>query len=309
MMNKEWDLYIADIPKTFHNYWGKYIEMMAMPCVHSHTHSQSPISLSNQRCQPRSYMQLCCCRCNSAEKTSVCINDDTISKLYARSYELHDPPVNEQTFYIHTLPKRSLYKHQTLVFYIHGLIVCTHTPANTLIQNYLRENGLRTNPLKYLAPDLGYNYKFPVIVGEKHFAPDRGTSKQQANWIGLHHVKGVKKCGKGTLFRIRGYHEVIMDISPEAADKMIEKTKEFSYAYRELWRQIYGHLYGTSTYPQMLEDCILADAPVKKKVKINSANILKRLMIRFILKVLWKVLGEGNPHRDKLEEIIEDMIC
>lgn len=240
-------------------------------------------------------------------ETFLRIDDQQLPDLYAQALELKSPPLNEEVFFICHLPCHSAYHHPTLIFYLNGRIICTSVTTNQLIKNFLHERGVSFNPLKYIAPTLGYHHKIPIAVGPYCFAPDRGTSKQNASWIALHHVYQYRSYAEKTLFNFRHYHELILNISKDSAKEMIQKGTDLIYAQQLIAQQWFNLFFGSASGEISVDvDNILTRTPLSRPLQCSVMDIFKESMLDFTHQVLKETLGEGNPYLDDLAQCLKD---
>jgi hypothetical protein len=138
--------------------------------------------------------------------------------------EIKHPLLNAHTFYLHDLSDYQHTPYNSLIFEVGGNCFKTKATTSQVINHFATYNEKPYELIQAVGQLIGVTQKCPYIVGDLFFAPDRGTSKNEANWLGLHHVLDTKSQGENTHFLFSNNHELTLPLNKKTVSNIIERT-------------------------------------------------------------------------------------
>ncbi|OJF94687.1 competence protein ComK [Alkalibacterium sp. 20] len=133
--------------------------------------------------------------------------------------------INTETFYICDLSKETATPFKTLVFQTNGELLKTKETTRQVMDRFFDYRTMDYRSVQLLGRSLSIHRMCPYVVGAQCFAPDKGPSKNQANWIALHHVLKVTAHREQTLLHITASHELILDHSVKKVQQLIDQAR------------------------------------------------------------------------------------
>lgn len=118
--------------------------------------------------------------------------------------------IDDHSFYVFDLSNNKETEYNTLVFQKEGVPLKTVEKTNEVMSRFFSHSKVSYESIQFLGKILGIHQKCPYVLGHKSFAPERGISKNNANWIAFHHVENVSAIDNYSLLSIHPHHELII---------------------------------------------------------------------------------------------------
>lgn len=138
--------------------------------------------------------------------------------------ERRKPLLNSRTFYLQDLSDYQQTPYNSLIFEIDGHCFKSRDKPSQIINRFAGYNDKPYALLQALGLLVGITQKCPYIIRGLFFAPDRDTSKNEANWIGLHHVIHSESSNDYTYFSFVNNHELILVLNKKMVFNMVERA-------------------------------------------------------------------------------------
>lgn len=173
------------------------------------------------------------------------------------------------------------------------------------MERYFRQRKIRYTSVQFFAKMIGITQKCPYIVGDEAFVPDKGHSKNHANWIAMHHVREAESLGNQSILSIQRHHELILDLTIKRLYKMAENVKKISISQKKM---TYDYLNQWNVRASHKKDENILD---RIEVQLPEAlpNVLSfqnQLVCFRALHMLSTVCEEGDPYLDEMKELFSN---
>lgn len=233
------------------------------------------------------------------------ISEETIRLSIQEAIDQSQLLISKYSFYIHDLSGDTESDYNTLVFQLTGEILKSKETTSQIMRRYFHYRNVEYGFIKQFGKTLGINQRCPYVVGETMFAPDKGTTKNNPNWIALHHVLQYeeKDTNAQTCMKIRQLHELTLPFPRKRIDDMVLKTARLYHMTKALSADLQDKLapfYEESRY----EDINV----IKKELTsltagyspISIVKMFDYMSLHRANDILQSVLGEDNPYLDEI---------
>lgn len=232
------------------------------------------------------------------------IDSETIHQYVDEAIEQKYVSLNHQSFYIADLSKNHHTPFNTLVFQTSGAPLKTYETTTQVMNRFFSTKRVNYSWIQNLGRALRINQKCPYVIGPYYFAPDRGVSKKQANWIGMHYTTdSITLSPKKTLLKIDCIHELTVNLSQKTVTNMVDRVYSLSHAQYMMvkeWVDLFQE--PLDTVPR--NNLISRYANERKQGEtipsiISWTSHLSYLQAR---EMLIEILEEGDPYLDDLNK-------
>lgn len=232
---------------------------------------------------------------------SLKIDPKNILSFLDLAIPMQNCPIDEGSFYVFDLSGVGETSYNTLVFQLFGSPLKTTETTSVVMERYFQKCKMSYGTVKFLANLVGITQKCPYVIGNKFFAPDKGTSKNHANWIAIHHVKEVENYGNQSILSIRKNHELILNLTLDKVYKMAENVKLITRSQQKMMQDYLSHWNVRASTKKA--DCIIDKIDVKlPKILPNVLSYQSQLVHVQALQMLSTLFKEGDPYLDQLKE-------
>lgn len=139
------------------------------------------------------------------------------------AFKATNPLIDKDTFYIGDISNhRSNYN--SLIFQLDGSCIKTKENSTKIIDRFATHHHLSYERIRTIGQMIGIKQKCPYILGNFYFAPDRGTTKNNANWLALHHVIYYESFPEFSYFIFRDNHELSLPLTKKAVENIVERA-------------------------------------------------------------------------------------
>lgn len=138
--------------------------------------------------------------------------------------EVQKPLLNVQTFYMHDVSAYQQTPYNSLIFEIDGYCYKSKNKTSEIIERFATYNDRSYESLQIIGQMVGITQKCPYVIGDLFFAPDRGTTKNEANWLALHHLLLYEQIDENTHFLFSNNHELFLPLNKNAVNNIIERA-------------------------------------------------------------------------------------
>lgn len=234
------------------------------------------------------------------------INDQELTEYCRQAYPMPCPFIDFNTFLIYDLSDRDDIEENSLVFYLDGKIIKSTTTTSQIIHQFLDRHDMTYEMIKFFSQCLEIKQKFPVVIGDYYFAPSRGTTKQNAHWLALHHVIHLQEVDGGTIVIFRDHHT----LDSSAGQAKFKKMKNNVIRWISLCECIEARMiqtYFRSRNPKKKLDppSIIDLERTRYDVEFCAFTLYQDLITRMSHELLKGLLGEGSPYLEELEKLIQ----
>lgn len=235
-------------------------------------------------------------------KTFV-INNREILTFLSIAEEVQTALLDSHTFYLCDLSIFQETEYNSLIFQIDGKCFKSMEKTAEIVDRFALMNQLPYLQLQKIGKMVGITQKCPYIIGNYYFAPDRGTTKNQANWIALHHVLYYEGDRSSSHFVFHNKHELRLPLSEESIQKMVERVCILCKLNEIIvYRWIKSHF----AFSQLAS----INNVVHENLKVMNYNgqfpsyyqIMDQLIFIKATEIAAKILGEPNLTIDELSE-------
>lgn len=215
---------------------------------------------------------------------------------------LKKPFINKDTFLIYSLFDNQETVYNTLLFQVDGSSFKSKETTKTIMERFCKSN-VPYNTIRLLGKALDIHQKCPYVLGDVQFAPDRGTTKQYANWIGMHHVINIESSAESSLLHLTNHHELLLSLSFKSLLKIVENTAKLYHAQYNLSKE----------WEDLFIEKLPSDYPVSiiKKMHVDSLSLKgipspiswhTKLAYSISQNVILDIIEDGDPYLDQIKE-------
>jgi competence transcription factor ComK len=234
--------------------------------------------------------------------TYLQISPENLLDFVHTAFPQKNPLVDEETFFICDLSSYSTTAFNSLLFQIDGSIFKS-TESTTKIMKRFFKTHISYETIQYLGKIIGIRQKCPYVLGSMQFSPDKGPTKQHANWFGMHHVTHAEASDKVTQLNIVNHHELSVEISHKTIITILEHTLLLYQTQQKLskeWLQLFAAP-NQSNRPMSVIERMYQEEQLK--ASIPSPISWHTQLIYFLAQnVLIQLFKEGNPYIDEVKE-------
>lgn len=140
--------------------------------------------------------------------------------------------LNDQAFYLLNLKDHKHY--QSLIFHQSGDIVKSKESTSTIMLRFFRQKDSSYSSACELGKLLGIHQKCPYLIENCCFAPDKGFTKNNVNWIGFHHVGYFEGGSDRTTLKINTFGELTIPLKVERVKAMVHKCSLMAFMQQSI---------------------------------------------------------------------------
>lgn len=247
----------------------------------------------NQTEETRSYL----------DRTFV-INIREILTFLCVAEEVNTALIDKNTFYLHDLSAYQETEYNSLIFQIDGRCFKSKESTLEIMSRFSLINQVPYVQIQMIGQMVGIKQKCPYVIGNYYFAPDRGTTRNQANWIALHHVLYYEGTRSSSYFVFRNYHELRLPLSEEAVQKMVEKVcvlYKLNEALINQWLKSQQHASKVAFLNNVVQETLQYTHNGEDLPTFNE--IFHQICFTKGCEIAAKILGEPHLTIDELKEI------
>lgn len=131
--------------------------------------------------------------------------------------------IDDDTLYVHDLSRSSETAFNSLILQADGAALKSLEKTNVIMNRYFSTRAAY-HSMQFLGKTVNVKRKVPYVYGYIIFAPTNGPSKKSVSWIGLHHLEAIISKDRGTLIKMKDYHELTLDIPKQQIDSMVDRS-------------------------------------------------------------------------------------
>lgn len=210
--------------------------------------------------------------------------------------------IDETTFYVLDLSTVKQTSYNTLVFQLFGSPLKTTETTTQVMERYFRLRKINYGSMKFFAKVVGITQKYPYVVGNESFAPDKGYSKNHVNWLAMHHVREAESIGNQSLLCIQRHHELILDLTINKIHTMATNIKLIRCSQQKMILDYLEHMNVralTKKTPSIIDHM---EVRLPKTIP-NILSFHNQLIHRQAEEILSTLFKEGDPYREELKDI------
>lgn len=218
--------------------------------------------------------------------------------------------IDEYSFYILDLSQNQETEYNTLVFQKEGVPLKTVEKTSKVMDRFFSHSKVTYTSMQFLGKILGIHQKCPYVLGREIFAPDKGTSKNEANWIAFHHVRKVSAIDDQSLLSIYPYHELTIELNVKSVYRMLDRVSLIVETQKKIMKESI-RLLEQKNNSSPVENVVQKHYRNSSIPEIPSLfSLHNQLVYVQALQMLGKVFGEDDPYLDDIREafpLLNDM--
>lgn len=211
--------------------------------------------------------------------------------------------VNELTSYVADISDKH-HRYNSLLFQSDGIIFKSAETTKEIMNRFFEFCNTDYKILQKMGKTIGITRKCPYVKGVISFAPDRGVSKRNANWIGFHNVDYIHERGQHTLLKIGFHNELILPLPKNQIESMINHIcllSQFERSMFEEWKASFRYTLRKDKQLNIIEKSLrdwsyLNDFP-------TGVEFYNKLVNLKSLDILNETFGEENPRTQDMKSI------
>lgn len=210
--------------------------------------------------------------------------------------------IDDYSFYVFDLSKNKKTEYNTLVFQKEGVPLKTVEKTSQVMSRFFSHSKVSYESIQFLGKILDIHQKCPYVLGNKSFAPDRGTSKKDANWIAFHHVENVSSIDNRSLLSIHPHHELVIEMNTKRVYQMLDRISLIAEAERrlvkestELFERRFSSLPTNNVVERHLRSGNVPEIP-------SVLSLHNQLIYVKAIQVLSEVFEEEDPYYDDIRK-------
>lgn len=228
------------------------------------------------------------------------INPNNLMEFIDESIPLDYLLIDEKTFYLCDITALDKSHYRSLMFQIDGFSFKSKETTSQIMKRYFK-NNVPYKTIQHLGKTVGITQRCPYILGEIQFAPDKGTSKNNANWIGLHNVLNLDFKQPYSQLGIVNHHSLCLSNSFKQVSDIIKKAEKLYHAqqrFSDEWKQLFIQKLPRD-HPQNIVSRMYNENISKEKLP-SPLSWHTRLVYSLSHDLLTDVLKEGDPYREDI---------
>lgn len=140
--------------------------------------------------------------------------------------------LNDQVIYILTV--KDHHKYQSLIFHTNGDIIKSTETTSKIMLRYFRQKNSPYSAATELGKLLDIHQKCPYLIEDVCFAPEGGFTKNNVNWIGLHHIQYFEGDTDMSVLKIQPYSELILPLNIHRLKKMVHDSSMMAIMHQAI---------------------------------------------------------------------------
>ncbi|API89766.1 hypothetical protein BKP56_11065 [Marinilactibacillus sp. 15R] len=244
----------------------------------------------------------------SATTFQIC--SEELKKYINQAIPLKKIIVDSETLYVCDISNLADSDYNSLVFQYRGDVLKSKETTTQIMQSYFNDH-VPYSTIQNLGRVININRKCPYVAGTIVFVPDKGPSKQNVNWIGLHHLKNYSSYKDKTLLSFVHHHELIINLNIKNVHKLFDQAIRLYLVELQIsreWQLLFAPTQSFDT------DTLLQRKTRSKMTGTDAPSPIgwhTKLVYSLSYKMVTLTLGEDDPYLEDIKEafsLIEDEI-
>lgn len=214
--------------------------------------------------------------------------------------------LNDQVIYILTI--KDHHEYQSLVFYTNGHIVKSPETTSKIMLRYFRQKNSPYSAATELGKLLDIHQKCPYIIEGICFAPDGGFTKNNVNWIGLHHIQYFEGDNDMSVLKIQPYSELILPLNINRLHKMVHNSSLMAIMHQAISQFVMNQFSFLNEHSQTSNVITQYIHKMSHQTSIpNPYEVYHYLEQQKVVNLMKNIMGIDFPTEEELDMLIPSL--
>lgn len=209
--------------------------------------------------------------------------------------------IDSETIYVHDLTHLEHTEYNSLVLQHTGDLLKSTETTREVMKRYFDQN-IPYLEMQYLGKVVNINSKCPYVMGSTIFVPEKGPSKQNVNWIALHHIKDYSTYENQTILSFVRNHEVIIDLQTKQVSNLFSQAVDLYFLEFQMYNEMKLLVNPINTFNENTFMYRKTKAGTSAIDKVNVLSLHTKMVYTLSFKILSLTIGVGDPYLEDFKE-------